>query len=216
MEWFLTLDLLSLEAWKDELDLVDCALIAFIKDMQAAESEKVKEQKQGEYIWLSFSYLIEQVPFLHIGERQIRRKLENLEKLNLLARKRIRVRGKYRGYYKLSKQYWEYREMQKKKISKDVDVRRKNKNTSSTDMRDRDSTDMSDRSLRTSMSDNPNTINSKINNPKSTSLSAKASTPQADGEGKNPSDFPLHPPEEEKLYKKGELVKAFNQIIKRA
>ena len=216
MEWYLGLDLLSLEAWKSELDLVDCALMAFIRDMQAAESEKVKKQKRGDYIWLSFAYLTEQIPFLHIGERQIRRKLENLEKLHLLDRKRIRVRGKYRGYYKLSKQYWEYREMQKKKISStDTGDRRKTKKPFSTDIEDRDSTDTGDRSLRTSMSDNPNTTNSKINNP-NTTPAATASTKPSTGEGNNPPGSPLRSTEEEELYKKGDLVKAFYQRIKRA
>ena len=117
MQFFLNLNLLVLNEWKDvvinrgktkeKIDLIDCTIAALISEYAKAESPGLKYNNQG-MVWINHDYLLKQMPLLRIKKDALDKRLKRLVDANIIERsiEQVDMTGR-RSYYKMSSEYRE-------------------------------------------------------------------------------------------------------------
>ncbi len=108
----MSINLLVLDSWKDQIDPTDCLIVALIEKILSSNAEKLQQHKlkdgKGDFIWLDHGYVLKQIPILSCNSKtRIQRRLRKLSKIGLLdSRNKIDPElKKYKAYYRLSKNY---------------------------------------------------------------------------------------------------------------
>jgi hypothetical protein len=105
LEYSLYIDQLSLKRWHDKIDLVDAAIIGFIRNLNA-DSPDVSRRMRNGYYQLNRDWLIEQIPLLHLSPDRLGKRLHQLEKVGLLDLQYTPLKqGRRKLFGKLSKLY---------------------------------------------------------------------------------------------------------------
>jgi len=122
-EFYLPLDLLTLDSWRDKTDPTDAVIVAFIHKIEANRSEKLNRHKirdsGGNFIHVDHGWLLNRLPILKCRSKdRIQRRLRRLCEIGILESRIIRdhktrVR---RAYYRTSRTYNEISEWWKEKI----------------------------------------------------------------------------------------------------
>ena len=122
-EFYLSLDLLTLDSWRGQVDPTDAVIVAFIHKLQANRSEKLKRHIKrgagGDFIHVDHAWLLERLPILKCRSKErIQKRLHRLCELGILESMterdpRTKVR---RAYYRTSQDFDEIAEWWKEKI----------------------------------------------------------------------------------------------------
>ena len=114
MEYYLNIDLLVLNEWeKCNIDLVDAAIVTYIKEKQATDA--FHRNSEG-LVWVSHSNLLAQLPLLRIGKKALRTRLLQLVRMKLIERWIEKRKGdQVKVYYGISTVYRLFRQWHKEK-----------------------------------------------------------------------------------------------------
>lgn len=91
---------------KSFLDIDDLLILSVISDLSNRISIRKVILEDGQYSWISYNTILEDLPILRISKKQLRRKLDKLVEFNLIELKVERVKGSGTFVYiKLGKEY---------------------------------------------------------------------------------------------------------------
>lgn len=111
-EFYLSLDLLTLDSWRGQVDPTDAVIVSFIHKLQANQSIKLsmhrKRDADGDYIHIDHGWLLDRLPILKCRSKdRIQRRLHRLCELGILESFITRdPKTKFkRAYYRTSRDY---------------------------------------------------------------------------------------------------------------
>ncbi|MGN1155450.1 MAG: hypothetical protein ACI4TK_04675 [Agathobacter sp.] len=91
---------------KSFLDIDDLLILSVISDLSNRISIRKVILEDGQYSWISYNTILEDLPILRISKKQLRRKLDKLVEFNLIELRIERVKGSGTFVYiKLGKEY---------------------------------------------------------------------------------------------------------------
>ena len=76
----------KLRRWFHKIDATDAIIIAYIVNWKRSGNAETMYSKKGEYIWIGYTYLLQQLPILNIGYDVLRKRIRKLRKLQILRR----------------------------------------------------------------------------------------------------------------------------------
>ncbi len=118
MEYSINIDQITLEEWEGKIDMIDCAIITFIRDLNP-DNPKIKKLMWRGYFLVKLEWLLDELPMLGIADRTTRRRLQHMCELGILEKLNKRIDGegiRQLAYYKLSKAFWKAHAKRHKKV----------------------------------------------------------------------------------------------------
>lgn len=91
------------ELSKFDIDLKDCAIFTYCKDMCSSVNEKIDKERYEGHTWINYERLIEDMPLLRIkGRNSITPRIKKLEKEGLITVKDKMVKGHRRVFVRMT------------------------------------------------------------------------------------------------------------------
>ena len=118
MKYSINIDQITLEEWEGKIDMIDCAIITFIRDLNP-DNPKIKKLMWRGYFLVKLEWLLDELPMLGIADRTTRRRLQHMCELGILEKLNKRIDGegiRQLAYYKLSKAFWKAHAKRHKKV----------------------------------------------------------------------------------------------------
>ena len=116
MEYYLTLDLLCLNEWKDKviisydnktkkdkklkIDIIDGSIFSLIKKLQTGKYPGLCYH--DDYVWIDGKKILDEIPLLNIGLEALRKRLKKLYEFNLIEQKNKKTQSKTKSFFKVS------------------------------------------------------------------------------------------------------------------
>ena len=117
MTFSLYIDQLTLQHWEGKIDLVDCAIVSFLLDLNP-DNPKIREHMWRGHFLIKREWLLEELPMLGIGEQALYKRLRKLRELKIVSVLHKTVDGnKTLAYFKLSGLFWKIRTKRHKAAS---------------------------------------------------------------------------------------------------
>ncbi len=114
MEYYLTIDLLYLNEWKEKnIDPADCFIFSFIKKCQGGKYSGLCYD--DDYVWLKHQKILDEIPLLDISLETLRKRLTKLVKANLVDVKYKKYEGfRKKAFFKVSDAFWKIEDWYRK------------------------------------------------------------------------------------------------------
>ncbi len=120
MEYYLTIDLLCLNEWKDKviikydnktkketklkIDIIDSSIFSLIKKYQTGKYPGLC-YNDG-YVWLDGKKILSELPLLNIGLEALRKRLRKLYEFNLIEQRNKKSQSSTKSFFKISDIFW--------------------------------------------------------------------------------------------------------------
>ncbi len=84
---YLGIEFSRLAPWRGQIDIIDDVIIAYIVDWARSDYAMTMHYKDGEYVWIDYQYLLNQIPDLKIGYYGLKKRLRRLCEIGVFDRK---------------------------------------------------------------------------------------------------------------------------------
>lgn len=102
------------------IDLVDCCLFAYVKELCGSHSHKVALKRVDGYTWVDYKHLVKALPLLGVNERMVGARLNRMALRGLFEKKRQKDKiYRWRSYFRISQGYDNRVQMLDRKADKD-------------------------------------------------------------------------------------------------
>ena len=119
MKFTIYIDQLTLQHWKGKIDMIDCAIIGFINDLDPKDPVIKKHMWRGHF-QINRSWLLEEMPMLGIEAKALYKRLRKLRELGIIDKLNRQIEGegiRTNAYFKLSKLFYKIRDKNRKKAT---------------------------------------------------------------------------------------------------